>query len=68
MRTEFKAALVVLLAGGAAARGASFLPATALSSAELVERGRYLVKIAGCNDCTRRAMRLRAATSPRSSG
>lgn len=55
MRTETKALSGILLVGGAAAGAAVLLswsaPATALSGAELVERGRYLVKIAGCNDC-----------------
>ena len=59
MRTELKALLALLLAGGATAGAAVVLPWSApatpsgapLSSADLIERGRYLVKIAGCNDC-----------------
>lgn len=44
-------ALVTLHAGAATTEAAGEKRATAKPDPRLVERGRYLVKIAGCNDC-----------------
>jgi len=64
------AALVLLTASApcAFAEGPQAAAKTKPSDAKLVERGRYLVRIAGCNDATRRAIPVRRQGSRRKTG